>query len=171
MIDGNFKGLNIVSIIRDIYSLVEKGTLYNIKSDNLDDFTSLNATFEAKNGILENDDLEMESPIFKLTGGGIIDLGSEYIDFNLYLKLFKPIYGNFDNKTSDNTTYNKIIFQEFMGEEIPIKYKGKLSDPDTHIDMRSIIKSSIKEKAVEEIRKELEPYKEKLKEKLFEIFN
>ena len=169
--DGNFKGLNIVSIIRDIYSLVEKGTLYNIKSDNLDDFTSLNATFEAKNGILENDDLKMESPIFKLTGGGIIDLGSEYIDFNLYLKLFKPIYGNFDNKTSDNTTYNKIIFQEFMGEEIPIKYKGKLSDPDAHIDMRSIIKSSIKEKAVDEIMKELEPYKEKLKEKLFEIFN
>lgn len=155
---GAFKGLNLGLIIKNIFSLIEKREFSSFYEESLEDFTGLNADLRIEKGIIKNDNLVMNSPVFNINGAGQVDLVKNYIDYGINLVLLKPVYKvNKDNLTgSDN---NSIIFEELAGRTLPVRYKGPLNKPFQEIDYKKFIGDKFKSNIIKEIK----PYKKEIK--------
>jgi len=123
MTDGRIKGFDIAGAMRNIGSLGQgNGPQYT-------DFAQLQASFHIRNGVADNRDLFMASPLFRLTGEGIINLVNKSLDYHVKPKLVGSLVGQGDTITSRN------------GIEIPLHIKGPFTSPSIRpeVNTRSLI--------------------------------
>src|SRR4030095_9402763 len=84
--DGAIKGINIAEIIEKGRNLLGRsnsaaaGESANDKSRKTD-FSELGASFQIKNGVAHNEDLEVKAPLFRLGGKGDINIGASSLDY------------------------------------------------------------------------------------------
>ena len=146
--DGALKGINIAEIIRKAKAALKGEKLASTDTPVQTDFSSLTGTFTAKNGVINNQDLAMKSPLLRLDGAGTANLSNENIDYNLKVAIVGTSKGQGGKE-----------LEELKGLTIPVKIAGTFSNPKPTVDLENLIK----DKAKQEIKSKAE---EKLKEKL-----
>lgn len=146
--DGAVKGINIAEAIRQAKSLLSGQKTTETNQPVQTDFSSLKGSFTAKQGIVNNQDLELMSPLLRITGAGDIDIAREVIDYAIRASIVGTTEGQ-GGRTLD----------DLKGLTIPVKITGSFDNPRPTVDLASVLK----EQTTGEIKAKAE---EKLKEKL-----
>lgn len=145
--DGALKGINIAQTIRNAQARL-KGQQPQTDGPQETDFSALKGSFTADNGLVQNNDLELTSPLLRVTGKGTADLVSEAIDYGLRV----AIVGSLEGQGGQ-------ALEELKGVTIPLKIGGTFSEPKPSVDLQNLFK----EQASDELKSKA---KDKLREKL-----
>ncbi|NOR73292.1 MAG: AsmA family protein, partial [Mariprofundaceae bacterium] len=125
--DGSVKGFDIAETLRNFTTLGQS------EGPKQTDFAQLSGGFRIKNGIMKNDDLFMASPLFRLTGSGIVDLPNRTVDYHVKPRLVGTLTGQ-----GDTVTVRK-------GLSVPIRIEGPFTSPKItpEIDPMTLIENII----------------------------
>ncbi len=151
--DGAIVGFNLPGAIRGI----SQGKLSGLKKAPAEktDFSELAASFTIANGVAQNQDLKLTSPLLRVTGAGAVHLPPKTVDYTVKPKLVTSLEGQ------QGAT-------DLSGLEIPVRitgpwdkpkfepdFKGVLADPNKAIDAVKQIGKQFKGKSAKEIADEL----------------
>lgn len=148
--DGAIKGVNIAQMIREAQAKF-KGEQAPPAGANQTDFSELTATAMVTNGVLNNQDLSLKSPLLRISGAGKVDLVQGKIDYLLKTKITGALEGQ-GGKELD----------ELKGLTIPVRISGDLRSPSYRPELDSVLKDKVEAEA----KKKVEAQKEKLQNKL-----
>ncbi|WP_404392110.1 AsmA family protein [Pseudoalteromonas phenolica] len=156
-VDGGVKGANIAEMMRKgsemlkgDFSSLKEGLNADFDPNQKTDFSALTGTFTFKNGVGTNTDLNLASPLLRITGSGEVDLPKTYVNYRLVTGLVDTIEGQ---ASSDDST----------GFKVPLRIKGPFHKVDYKLDFGSAAKDKAKEEAKDKV-------KDKLKDKLKGFF-
>src|SRR6185295_17008547 len=80
--DGAIKGINLAEVFRRAKSaLGSQEQRAQAREAQQTDFSEMNASFTIKNGVAHNEDLDVKSPLFRISGKGDIDIGNSTLDY------------------------------------------------------------------------------------------
>ena len=130
--DGALKGVDIAGSIRDLKNKINILGKKDVNADKTKktDFSELSATFNIKNGVAHNEDLDMKAPVLRLAKGdsrGDIDIGNERINYTAKPTVVKSLKGQGGAELDD-----------LSGFAIPIKITGTFADPKYAMDFTAI---------------------------------
>src|SRR5260221_13729220 len=94
------------------------------------DFAELGGTFTIANGIAHNDDLDLKSPLLRLSGAGTINLPQRTIDYRVTPKVVANLEGQ--GGTGDAG-----------GIMVPIIVQGPLTAPSYKPDLAAMLQQHI----------------------------
>jgi AsmA protein len=120
--DGAMVGINLPKIIRGL----ERGRIPSFDHSAADktDFSELAASFSIENGVAQNRDLRLASPLLRAAGAGTIDISRRQLDYTLRPK---PAAGQ------DGA-------QGLAGIELPVKITGSWDKPNVAADINGVVK-------------------------------
>jgi len=153
--DGALKGINIAESIRKAKATFKGESLAPSTEAVKTDFSSLTGSFTAKNGIFNNQDLAMMSPLLRIKGAGTADLTKEVIDYTLGVSIVETSKGQQGKELAD-----------LKGLTVPVKISGSFSDPKPTVDLATLFKDNAKAKIDEKLDAEKQRLKDKVNEKL-----
>lgn len=146
--DGALKGINIAEAIRQAKAVISGQRASETNEPVQTDFSSLKGSFTANEGIINNQDLELMSPLLRVAGAGDIDLPREVLDYGVRVSIVGTVEGQGGRGLED-----------LRGLTIPVKITGSFDNPKPRVDLAAVLK----EQATDELKTKAE---EKLKEKL-----
>jgi len=114
------------------------------------EFSTIKATGVVTDGVFANDDLLIEMPFLRITGGGTIDLSSTEIDYSVQARVLEN--PEFVSDVSEDE------LSDFTQALIPIRVRGTLGAPSFRPDIEAMFR--------QEVEKALDEEKEKLKKNL-----
>jgi AsmA protein len=147
--------VNIAQIIREGLAKLKGQSIQKSNEPEQTDFSSLGGSAKITNGVIDNRDFNMRSPLLRATGAGTVDLVNEQLDYLLSAKIVGSLQGQGGKE-----------LEQLKGVTIPVKITGPFSKPSYKPDLSAVVSDQVKEKAkaqVEEKKKEVE---EKLQDKL-----
>ncbi len=141
MSDGALVGFNLGGALRSL----SQGEIPDFSSAPTDktDFSALTASFNIVNGIADNKDLKLASPLLRATGAGTVNLPQRSLNYTVLPKLVATLSGQ-GGET------------DLSGIEVPINIKGSWDDPEISPDLASAINSESTVEAVKSIGKQFE---------------
>ncbi len=125
---GVINGINLGYQMDAALALVNKQTPPSQPSDNQTPFGSLTGTFKIINGLVNNNDLLLQSQALNVSGKGSINLVNQQVHYQV---ASTAIQGQVDPKI-----YN---LQEKIGGSIPIKISGTLASLKVYPDIEKIL--------------------------------
>ena len=150
-VDGALVGVNIAKIIRDGMAKLEGKTAKQTNEPEKTDFSKLSGTAKIKNGVVNNSDLNMQSPLLRVTGAGKANLVKENLDYLLKTS----IVGSLQGQGGED-------LKALKGLTIPVRITGPFSDPSYKPDLSAMLSDKVKQK----VEKKKEEVKDRLKDKL-----
>ena len=158
--DGAIKGMNILYEIRKAYAQF-KGQKIPDQEIKETSFTELKGTAVVTNGVINNQDLVMQSPLLRVTGAGTVDLGKEELDYAVQAVIVATLEGQGGE-----------ALEKLKGITIPVRIQGTFAEPKFNVDLGKVLTEGAKKKLEEKAKKKLEEkVDDKLKDKLKNIFN
>ncbi|MFA7166044.1 MAG: AsmA family protein [Desulfoplanes sp.] len=142
--DGSIQGINIPKMLRDAVLKIKGGTP-DPSEVNETDFASLGGTAKITNGVLDNRDLLMMSPLMRLNGAGQVNIPREGLDYLLTATVVSSLKGQKGEPLA-----------ELAGLSVPIRIAGTFARPKFTLDLASLLK----DKGMQELE-------DKIGEKLF----
>jgi AsmA protein len=162
--DGAIKGINLAEIIEKGRNLLGKsggnsaaaGESASDKTRRTD-FSELAASFQIKNGVAHNEDLDVKAPLFRLGGAGNIDIGESKLDYTAKASVVATSKGQGGKERTD-----------LAGLTVPVHLTGPLDDLKYQVDYRSMASGALKSEAGEKLKERVgEQLKsDKIQEKL-----
>lgn len=146
--DGALYGVNIPHMIRSAQAKLKGDLSAQEEGERKTDFSSLTGSFSLKNGVANNPDLAMASPLIRLAGAGSANLISEQLDYKLKTSVVGSLKGQGGEGKND-----------LAGVEIPLMISGSFQEPKFALDTQALFDSKLKE--------ETEKVKDKLKDSIF----
>ena len=133
--DGAIVGFNVPGAIRGI----SQGKLTGLKAAPTEktDFSELSASFNVVNGIAQNQDLQMVSPLLRVTGAGAVQLPAKTVDYTVKPKVVASLEGQQSG-------------QALNGIEIPVRISGPWAKPNIEPDLKGVL--SDPNKALETVK-------------------
>jgi AsmA protein len=145
--DGSINGVNIAESIR-IAKAALGGKKMTSKEPVKTDFASLTGSFIAKNGVIDNQDLLVKSPLLRIDGAGKVDLPKEGLDYGLNVSIVGSVSGQGGEELAD-----------LKGLTIPVKITGTFDNPKPTVDLAGMLKDQatqeMKDKASEALKDKL----------------
>ncbi len=138
--NGAIVGWNLAQIIRGL----KQGQLSGFERVETakTDFSEMSSTWAIANGVAQNQDLKLNSPLMRVTGAGQVALGARQIDYQLKPKLVASLDG-------------QGAAQGLAGLEIPLKVRGPWEKPEIVPEIGGILKDPEKTiGAIKEIGKQ-----------------
>lgn len=153
-INGAVKGVNVAKVLRDAKAKLSGGSS-STDEPLQTDFAELSGSANIKGGVLQNQDLLMKSPFFRIAGRGKANLIDESIDYLTEVSVVETSKGQGGRE-----------LEELKGLTIPVKISGTFSAPKFAPDLEAMVGSKIKEKAKTKIEEKKQELKGKALEKL-----
>ncbi|TNF92225.1 MAG: hypothetical protein EP297_13715 [Gammaproteobacteria bacterium] len=122
---------------------------------NQTDFSELKGTAKITNGLVDNRDFSMKTPLLRVAGAGTANLVTEQLDYLVKTSVVGTLKGQGGED-----------LEKLKGLTIPIKVKGPFSDPSYKPDLSAVLSDTAKKKVEEEVDKKKGELEEKLKDKL-----
>ncbi len=138
--NGAIVGFNLPGAIRGI----SQGKLSGLKKSPSEktDFSELSASFNVANGIAQNQDLQLVSPLLRVTGAGAVQLPQRTVDYTVKPKLVASLEGQQGA-------------QGLSGIEIPVRISGTWTGVKYEPDLGGVLKDPNKAlEAVKELGKQ-----------------
>ena len=140
--DGALKGVNIGRMIREARAKLKGQQLASGDEPEQTDFAELSGTVTFTNGLAQNKDLLMKSPLLRVTGAGRADLPSETIDYRVHAKIVGTSKGQGGKE-----------LEELSGVTIPIRITGTFAEQKYALDAESLGRGLAESKVKEIIEK------------------
>ena len=158
--DGAIKGINIGEVIRKARSALGGGSQAAAGESSgkpQTDFTELSASFNIKNGIAHNEDLDAKAPLFRLGGAGDINIPDNSLNYTVKASIVATSQGQ-GGKERDH----------LAGLTVPVRLSGTFDDLKYDVDMRGMASQAAKSQVGEKLKDKVEERlkDEKLKDKL-----
>ena len=133
--DGAIVGFNVPGAIRGI----SQGKLTGLKAAPTEktDFSELSASFNVVNGVAQNQDLQMVSPLLRVTGAGAVQLPPRTVDYTVKPKIVASLEG-------------QQSAQALNGIEVPVRISGSWAKPNIEPDLKGVL--SDPNKALETVK-------------------
>lgn len=147
--DGAVKGVNVAQMIRQVRAAIKKEKLDNDEPQQTD-FSELSATGTIKNGVIENRDLAMKSPLLRITGEGLVDLPQQSIDYVVTATVVNTTKGQGGKGLEDLEQL-----------PIPIQVTGTFDQPKYTPDVETVLRELAKKEGTKKLEKELDKQLEK----------
>ncbi len=143
--NGAVAGWNVPQILRGL----SQGRLVGFDRTPTEktDFSELSASFAIKDGVAENQDLKLASPMLRASGAGRIMLGARQIDYTVKPKVVGSLAGQ-------GGPLN------LTGLEVPIRVKGSWDGPSYEPDIAGAVKSAPVQEIIKDPSKAVETVKE-----------
>ena len=127
LVDGALKGIDVVKIIRETYAKYKKLQTTNESGVEETPFTNMNVSFQVRDGIMNSQDLVIQSALPKIRGKGSINLINNTLDYTI--------------KTSTNKESVELVGMDksLIGVPLRINLTGNLANPAYSIDWLRIV--------------------------------
>lgn len=137
--DGQINGVNIPKMIRDAKAKITGGATdpSDVKST---DFTAITGTAKITDGLVDNPDLLMKSPLLRMDGKGTADAPEQTIDYRLTVAVAATLEGQGGKGLADLTDI-----------PIPLRISGTFSNPSYGLDTEALAKALLESKAKEAV--------------------
>jgi AsmA protein len=134
--NGAVVGFNLPGALRGL----SKGNFAALRTSPSEktDFSALAATFTVSNGVAQNQDLQLVSPLLRMTGAGTINMPGRTLDYTVKPKLVASLEGEGGEA-------------EPSGIEVPVRITGTWDHPSYHPDLKGVLDDP--NKAMEAIQK------------------
>lgn len=133
--DGAIKGVNLAQMIRTVQTALQNRALPTAFADSEQtDFSSLGGTFTVTNGVVNNQDLQMLSPLLRVLGDGRIDLGAQEIDYRLTPRAVQSLTGQGGSL-------------DLQGLEVPVRLRGNFNNVSAGIDFEAVARNLLTQQA------------------------
>jgi len=119
------------------------------------DFSALAASFTVTNGVAQNQDLQLLSPLLRVTGAGTIQMPERTVDYTVKPKLVASLEGQDGNATESGIEVPVRITGSWDRPSFRPDLKGVLSDPGKAVDTIKELGKKYKGKSVNEIADDL----------------
>ncbi|MCB5190751.1 AsmA family protein [Methylobacillus arboreus] len=139
--NGAVKGIDIAGTLRgakDKLNVLKGNTSVADDKSKQTDFSEMSASFNIKNGVAHNDDLNMKAPLFRIAGNGTVDIANETLDY-----LAKPTV------VASLKGQGGADLQELNGLTVPIKLSGTFAKPAYAIDFAGLASAVARNKLLE----------------------
>ncbi len=124
--DGVLKGIDIVNVIKDTYAKYknQRATTSTGTGTGKQEtpFTNMKVSFQVRNGIMNSNDLIIDSALPRVKGKGTINLNNNTIDYTLRTSLDKSIVELVGMR------------KELVGVPLRINLNGNLASPSYNVD-------------------------------------
>lgn len=141
--DGAYKGVDVIKTICSIGTNLDsllKGATGTLEQSGETEFSAMSATVVVTNGIAENNDLDVKSPLLRVTGKGSANLPEDTVDYLVDAELVKACEGQ-----------SGASAEKLVGVPLPIRAKGPMSGPSISPDWaalgQKLAGSKVKEQA------------------------
>jgi AsmA protein len=145
--NGAVKGINLAAMVRQAQALLKGGTLQSGGTSEQTDFSAIDFKGHFTNGVL-HDDLQGQSPYFRVTGSGQADIALSTIDYEIKPTVVKSPEGQGG--------------ANLAGIMVPIKVGGTFSNPTYRVD----VGTALKQEAVKKLTNRLLEKNPKLEQQL-----
>ena len=144
--DGSIKGINLAEVFRKAKTtLGSQDARAEARAVQKTDFSELNATFKIQNGVAHNDDLDVKSPLFRISGNGNVDIGNSTIDYTTKATVVASTKGQGGEDLG-----------QLSGLTVPVRLVGPFDALAYKVDYAAVATNLVKSKAGEKIRGALE---------------
>ena len=142
--DGAYQGVNLAALIRTAQARLEGRPPPGQDGPVQTDFAELSGSAQVVNGVIDNRDLVVRSPLLRARGEGRVDLPAARIDYLLRVQLVKSLEGQ------------GAVDDKLKGVEIPVEIKGPLNDPKVRPRLDKVLKKKAKKKLKKKLEKKLD---------------
>jgi len=157
--DGALVGINIAKIIREGMAKIEGKSLPESTEPEKTDFSELKGTATIINGVVDNRDFLLKSPLLRVSGAGKADLVNEKLDYLLKA----AVVGSLQGQGGDDLS-------KLKGITIPVRVKGPFAEPSFTPDLSAALSDTARKKVDEAVEKKKGEVKKKLEDKLKDKF-
>ena len=133
--NGTIRGFNVGATLCQAYNLLEGAPAPPGGQPKQTDYQLIKGSAAVTSGVAQSNDLLARAPFMDVTGHGSLKLVEQNLDYELEAKLTKPV-----------PLQNCQTMQNLVGDSIPLKIKGTVTDPSITPDFSKILKSKAKEK-------------------------
>lgn len=152
--DGSIKGVNIPNLIRKANATI-RGQPAPPEEPEQTDFTQLTATAAVRNGVADNRDLQLQSPLLRVTGAGTANLVEETVDYTLKAVIVASLEGQ-----------GGAALESLKGVPIPVRIEGPFAEPGFKVDLAQVLTEQQKQRLEQEVEEKKEEVREEVEEKL-----
>ncbi|UCC13758.1 MAG: AsmA family protein [Gammaproteobacteria bacterium] len=128
--DGMIRGFNITHALQSAVALFERKAPPKATSNDTV-FEDFRGSAKVEKGVVRSDDLNASLPNLQVTGAGMVDLGSQNMDYRLDATVPK-------GQAATDAGLGKLA-----GKSVPVKITGSLDDPSVSADVSAIIASQV----------------------------
>lgn len=150
--DGAVRGINVAQVIRRAEARL-RGERLEDDAPNQTDFTELLGSFTIRDGVVQNEDLEAQSPLLRVQGAGQADLNDDTLDYRLDTTLVGTLEGQGGRSLED-----------LQGVNLPIRISGPFADPNFRLDLGEALRDRYGDEARERVEEEKERVRERVEE-------
>src|SRR5260221_490549 len=144
--DAAIKGINLAATFRKAKTaLGSQEARAQATQTQQTDFSEMTASFVIKNGVAHNDDLDVKSPLFRISGNGNIDIGNSTIDYTTKATVCASTKGQGGEDLG-----------QLSGLTVPVRLVGPFDALAYKVDYAAVATNLAKSKAGEKIRGALE---------------
>ncbi len=129
--DGAVKGINLGAMLRNVGSAFLDASAGTPQQT---DFTEITGTFTITNGVLDNQDLQLLSPLLRVAGAGTVDMPPRTVNYRITPKLVASGEGQGGQSGASGIT-------------IPVVVSGPWSDLSFKPDLAGALQNTLKDPA------------------------
>jgi AsmA protein len=155
--DGAIKGINIAQVLRKAKSRLSVEQSEAASQAEKTDFSEFSASFAIKNGVAHNEDLEVKSPLVRITGRGDIDIGNSRIDYVTKAAVVATTQGQ-----------GGADLAELKGLSVPVHLSGPFDNLSYKVNYGAVAADLARSRAGEKLKEKVEERREEIKERLGE---
>lgn len=133
--DGAIVGVNLAQVIRTVQQAIETGSLPSgFAETQQTDFSALTGSFNIRQGVAQNIDLAMLSPLLRVDGAGTLNLADQSIDYRLTPRAVQTLAGQ--GGAAD-----------LQGLPVPVRIRGGFNDVSVSVDLEAVARDLIRLRA------------------------
>ncbi|MBT8099356.1 MAG: AsmA family protein, partial [Gammaproteobacteria bacterium] len=144
--DGALEGTDIWHQLRSARALYRREPTPEPTLPARTEFSAIKASGVVNDGVFTNDDFTAELPFLQLNGAGIVDLGTNEIDYALEVRVFE--------RPEFMAGATEAELADFTATVVPLKITGSLGAPSVRPDIEGIFRARVEE-AIEEQKEDL----------------
>lgn len=153
--DGALEGVDLWYEIRRARAVLRQQTIPERTGAARTPFDSMKGSGAMKQGVLNNNDLNIASQYLRVAGQGTLDLPKNALNYQLTATVLRiPPEGS-----------DPAQMQDMVNASIPIRITGSLDDPKVRPD----VEGYVKDRAKQELKKQEDKLKDKLGDKLKDL--
>jgi len=153
--DGAIKGINIAQVLRKAKSRLSGEQSEAASQTEKTDFSEFSASFAIKDGVARNEDLEVKSPLVRITGRGDIDIGNSKIDYVTKAAVVATTQGQ-----------GGADLAELKGLSVPVHLSGPFDNLSYKVNYGAVAADLARSRAGEKVKEKVEERREEIKERL-----
>lgn len=135
--NGAIRGINLAAMVRNVKSAFLNPQAQTTQKT---DFSELSGTYVIHNGILTNNDMELKSPLLRVTGKGTVNLPRRTVNYRVEPKVVASTTGQGGQS-------------KLAGLMVPVIVSGPWSNLSYQPDLAAAISGAAKGKALDELKK------------------